>query len=93
MTRDDLFTINAGIVKALCEGVAKTCPKVRSRISDANDRNCVTDVQRSFFSAIVDCAQSDCIRAHTYGQKERNAMCTPFIPPRYTTSSKLFLCA
>lgn len=27
MTRDDLFTINAGIVKALCEGVAKTCPQ------------------------------------------------------------------
>ncbi|KAF3560818.1 hypothetical protein DY000_02019415 [Brassica cretica] len=26
MTRDDLFKINAGIVKALCEGVAKCCP-------------------------------------------------------------------
>ena len=30
MTRDDLFAINAGIVKALIEGVAKYCPKVRS---------------------------------------------------------------
>ena len=26
MTRDDLFNINAGIVKALCEGIAKHCP-------------------------------------------------------------------
>ncbi|XP_039007061.1 malate dehydrogenase, glyoxysomal-like [Hibiscus syriacus] len=26
MTRDDLFNINAGIVKTLCEGVAKCCP-------------------------------------------------------------------
>ncbi|VFQ69137.1 unnamed protein product [Cuscuta campestris] len=27
MTRDDLFNINAGIVKTLCEGIAKSCPK------------------------------------------------------------------
>ncbi|XP_052198096.1 malate dehydrogenase, glyoxysomal-like [Diospyros lotus] len=26
MTRDDLFNINAGIVKILCEGIAKCCP-------------------------------------------------------------------
>lgn len=26
MTRDDLFNINAGIVKTLCEGVAASCP-------------------------------------------------------------------
>ncbi|CAN0920910.1 Malate dehydrogenase, glyoxysomal [Linum grandiflorum] len=26
MTRDDLFKINAGIVKTLCEGIAKCCP-------------------------------------------------------------------
>lgn len=26
MTRDDLFKINAGIVKTLCEGIAKACP-------------------------------------------------------------------
>lgn len=26
MTRDDLFNINAGIVKTLCDGVAKHCP-------------------------------------------------------------------
>ncbi|KAG1341865.1 Malate dehydrogenase, glyoxysomal [Cocos nucifera] len=26
MTRDDLFRINAGIVRTLCEGVAKCCP-------------------------------------------------------------------
>jgi malate dehydrogenase len=27
MTRDDLFNINAGIVKTLCEGIAKYCPE------------------------------------------------------------------
>ncbi|XP_024028781.1 malate dehydrogenase, glyoxysomal isoform X2 [Morus notabilis] len=26
MTRDDLFNINAGIVRTLCEGIAKSCP-------------------------------------------------------------------
>jgi malate dehydrogenase len=26
MTRDDLFKINAGIVRTLCEGIAKCCP-------------------------------------------------------------------
>ena len=27
MTRDDLFNINAGIVRTLCEGIAKACPR------------------------------------------------------------------
>lgn len=26
MTRDDLFKINAGIVRTLCEGITKCCP-------------------------------------------------------------------
>lgn len=30
MTRDDLFNINAGIVKNLVGGVAKHCPEVRT---------------------------------------------------------------
>lgn len=28
MTRDDLFKINAGIVKSLCMGISEYCPKV-----------------------------------------------------------------
>lgn len=28
MTRDDLFNINAGIVKSLCAAIAKYCPHV-----------------------------------------------------------------
>lgn len=28
MTRDDLFNINAGIVKGLCTAIAKYCPEV-----------------------------------------------------------------
>jgi hypothetical protein len=31
MTRDDLFNINAGIVKGLCTAIAKHCPNVSSR--------------------------------------------------------------
>lgn len=27
MTRDELFGLNAGIVKTLCEGIAKSCPQ------------------------------------------------------------------
>ena len=30
MTRDDLFNINAGIVKTLCTAIAKYCPHVSS---------------------------------------------------------------
>lgn len=30
MTRDDLFNINAGIVKSLCAAIAKYCPNVGS---------------------------------------------------------------
>ncbi len=43
MTRDDLFNINAGIVKNLAEGIAKYCPKVRcgaSRIQRAWPPTC-----------------------------------------------------
>lgn len=29
MTRDDLFDVNAGIVKSLCEAIAKYCPNVK----------------------------------------------------------------
>lgn len=35
MTRDDLFKINAGIVKALVEACGKHCPKVRAASSQA----------------------------------------------------------
>ena len=31
MTRDDLFNINAGIVKTLAEAIAVNCPKARLR--------------------------------------------------------------
>ena len=32
MTRDDLFNINAGIVKGLCEAIAKHCPNVSNKL-------------------------------------------------------------
>lgn len=31
MTRDDLFNINAGIVKSLCTAISKYCPNVTSQ--------------------------------------------------------------
>ena len=33
MTRDDLFNINAGIVKSLCIAIAKYCPNVSVLLS------------------------------------------------------------
>lgn len=33
MTRDDLFKINAGIVKSLCEAISVHCPKVTTSLS------------------------------------------------------------
>lgn len=33
MTRDDLFNINAGIVKSLCTAIAKYCPNVCTHLS------------------------------------------------------------
>lgn len=36
MTRDDLFNINAGIVKILAEGIAKHCPQVCSETAAAH---------------------------------------------------------
>lgn len=32
MTRDDLFNINAGIVKGLCESISVNCPKVKRKL-------------------------------------------------------------
>lgn len=32
MTRDDLFNINAGIVKGLCTAIAKYCPHVSTQL-------------------------------------------------------------
>jgi malate dehydrogenase len=32
MTRDDLFNINAGIVKGLCTAIAKYCPEVSTML-------------------------------------------------------------
>jgi malate dehydrogenase len=40
MTRDDLFKINAGIVKALVEACGKHCPKVRAASSQAGTDAC-----------------------------------------------------
>lgn len=37
MTRDDLFNINAGIVKGLCIAIAKYCPNVCEISSYANN--------------------------------------------------------
>jgi malate dehydrogenase len=39
MTRDDLFNINAGIVKNLCTAIAKHCPNVRHSDSASHCRS------------------------------------------------------
>jgi malate dehydrogenase len=39
MTRDDLFKINAAIVKGLCTAIAKHCPNVRHSDSASHCRS------------------------------------------------------
>lgn len=39
MTRDDLFNINAGIVKSLCSAIAKYCPNVSHILCSSKHRS------------------------------------------------------
>lgn len=73
MTRDDLFNINAGIVRGLIEGIAKQCPKafialitnpVNSTVPVAAEvlkKSGVYDAKRLFGVSIL-----DVVRAETF---------------------------
>uniref|UniRef100_A0A7N0T4U9 Malate dehydrogenase n=1 Tax=Kalanchoe fedtschenkoi TaxID=63787 RepID=A0A7N0T4U9_KALFE len=73
MTRDDLFNINAGIVKNLCEGIAKCCPKATVNII-SNPVNSTVPIAAEVFKRagtydpkrLLGVTMLDVVRANTF---------------------------
>lgn len=75
MTRDDLFQINAGIVRTLCEGVAKCCPHaIVNLISNSNPVNSTVPIAAEVFKkagtydpkSLLGVTTLDVLRANTF---------------------------
>ncbi|KAH7446804.1 hypothetical protein KP509_01G077000 [Ceratopteris richardii] len=73
MTRDDLFNINAGIVRTLCEGVAKCCPNAVVHII-SNPVNSTVPIAAEVFKRkgtydprrLIGVTTLDVVRANTF---------------------------
>lgn len=73
MTRDDLFNINAGIVKTLCEGIAKCCPQTIVNII-SNPVNSTVPIAAEVFKKagtfnpkrVLGVTMLDVVRANTF---------------------------
>lgn len=73
MTRDDLFTINAGIVTQLCEGVARHCPRAIVNVI-SNPVNSTVPIAAEVFRAagtfdprrLLGVTTLDVVRANTF---------------------------
>jgi len=73
MTRDDLFNINAGIVRTLCEGVAKCCPNAIVNII-SNPVNSIVPIAAEVFKRagvynpkrLMGVTALDVVRANTF---------------------------
>lgn len=73
MTRDDLFNINAGIVRTLCEGVAKCCPNAIVNII-SNPVNSTVPIAAEVFKRagvynpkrLMGVTELDVVRANTF---------------------------
>ncbi|XP_011021819.1 PREDICTED: malate dehydrogenase, glyoxysomal [Populus euphratica] len=73
MTRDDLFNINAGIVKTLCEAIAKCCPKAIVNII-SNPVNSTVPIAAEVFKKVgvfdpkrvLGVTMLDVVRANTF---------------------------
>ena len=78
MTRDDLFNINAGIVKTLCEGIAKCCPNAIVNLI-SNPVNSTVPIAAEVFKKagtfdpkrLLGVTMLDVVRANTF------VVCTP----------------
>ena len=91
MTRDDLFKINAGIVKGLVEGVAKYCPKaflliisnpVNSTVPIAAEvlkRANVFDPKKLFGVTTLDVVRAETFVAEIVGEKNPGNLNIPVI--------------
>ncbi|XP_065874490.1 malate dehydrogenase, glyoxysomal [Euphorbia lathyris] len=73
MTRDDLFNINAGIVKTLCEGISRCCPKAIVNII-SNPVNSTVPIAAEIFKRagtfdpkrVLGVTMLDIVRANTF---------------------------
>ncbi|KAL3583430.1 hypothetical protein D5086_014491 [Populus alba] len=73
MTRDDLFNINAGIVRTLCEAIAKCCPKAIVNII-SNPVNSTVPIAAEVFKKagvfdpkrVLGVTMLDVVRANTF---------------------------
>ena len=91
MTRDDLFKINAGIVKTLVEGVAQYCPKafvlvisnpVNSTVPIAAEvlkKAGVFDAQRLFGVTTLDVVRAETFVQDITGEKDPSKTVIPVI--------------
>ena len=91
MTRDDLFKINAGIVKTLVEGVAQYCPKafvlvisnpVNSTVPIAAEvlkKAGVFDAQRLFGVTTLDVVRAETFVRDITGEKDPSKTIIPVI--------------
>jgi malate dehydrogenase len=89
MTRDDLFNINAGIVRTLCEGVAKCCPKAIVHII-SNPVNSTVPIAAEVFKKagvydpqrLMGVTTLDVVRANTFVVRSIVKRLFPFFPHR-----------
>jgi malate dehydrogenase len=91
MTRDDLFKINAGIVKTLAEGVAEFCPKaavliisnpVNSTVPIAAEvlkNKGVFDATKLFGVTTLDVVRSETFVAEIIGEKDPQTLTIPVV--------------
>jgi len=91
MTRDDLFKINAGIVKGLIEGIAENCPKayiliisnpVNSTVPIAAEvlkRAGVFDPKRLFGVTTLDVVRAETFVAEIVGESNPSKLTIPVI--------------
>jgi malate dehydrogenase len=93
MTRDDLFNINAGIVRTLCEGIAKCCPNAIVNII-SNPVNSTVPIAAEVFKKagtynpkrLLGVTTLDVVRANTF------VVCTSKEFTIYFPISLLYLC-
>jgi malate dehydrogenase len=89
MTRDDLFNINAGIIRTLCEGVAKCCPKAIVQII-SNPVNSTVPIAAEVFRkagvydprCLMGVTALDVVRANTFVVRCIVKRLFPFFPYR-----------
>ena len=73
MTRDDLFNVNAGIVRTLCEGIARCCPRAIVNLV-SNPVNSTVPMAAEFFKKagtydprrLLGVTMLDVVRANTF---------------------------